>query len=999
MADDLNIIQRFVRRLVWRERGVLFLDIAGRALFLLSLVLVMGVLAAVFDWDRGSAAAGLTLLVGTGLWASVVLPLLLRWRSSGDPLRQARLAEASEPALRGRLITAVERGTQRREGQSDALLGLVARRAARTLANMKPSGIHRGIRQILMLGLALVLVLLPLPLSFIGGGPSQVARWWLAGFEASAAISALELDGVDPHVQVGDLVLRYTYPAYTGLESRVVENSTGDAQGPPGTQVAVTARSAEPIEAAGLVAYEQRFEAQVSDQRMVDASFTISADDGAYHVITWRGEQSQRSRDFKISAQEDLAPEVMLDGEADRLELAVDEQFQLIWRARDDYGVKQVSLRVDGRAVGSPVYRMSERKAEVFGDLWRTPGDLGLVPGQEVEVSLGASDNDTYSGSKVGVSRSILVVVLGPKGLDERSEAQLQELVSQMLTVLGDHLVDPSPIGSQSKHYAQWGEAVAKRYQPLQELVDREWSRLDPDGIERQVLTDVLTSGGELVRYTAVSFDPRSTEMAQPASVSDTQGYRDVAIEALEDGILAIDGMLRNRALAEVVEVAERMDEIGAELTELMAEDDPDALAMLAKLEQLEAMMQQLAEASAKLDEGGLKEFVNARSNEMKDLMPEIRKAIAEGRMDDAKKLMERLAKQLQQMAEGVRDTLERQQGEGDDAMQAADDLKAELTEIEAEQRELQEQVEKLRERSDDQQADEAAEIWKQIQEEAAGLVAENTAYRDALGPALRGFNEIQRAENSLNQTSRLEAAAKSRDLRGTRTGHRSAVLGVDAMYRGLQGTLIGSGSVKGPGMGELEQLYGRLERIEDLLRQLEEQQASPETAKEAQQLQQQQQQLQDRLQKAQQEAEKLGQEFPVRPKGMEESLQEAGQRMGEANQDLQDGKPMPAEGSQGAAADRVKEARESLEKAMKQAEQQQQQMDPSSGQQQGGKKGQKDEGGRDNDEPPEVEIPGVEDFQTPEEYRRALLEGMEGEVPEEYRAMKKRYFEELVRQ
>jgi hypothetical protein len=45
------------------------------------------------------------------------------------------------------------------------------------------------------------------------------------------------------------------------------------------------------------------------------------------------------------------------------------------------------------------------------------------------------------------------------------------------------------------------------------------------------------------------------------------------------------------------------------------------------------------------------------------------------------------------------------------------------------------------------------------------------------------------------------------------------------------------------------------------------------------------------------------------------------------------------------------------------------------------------------------VEIPGREEFRTPEEYRRALLQGMEGDVPEEYRALKKRYYEELVAQ
>jgi hypothetical protein len=45
------------------------------------------------------------------------------------------------------------------------------------------------------------------------------------------------------------------------------------------------------------------------------------------------------------------------------------------------------------------------------------------------------------------------------------------------------------------------------------------------------------------------------------------------------------------------------------------------------------------------------------------------------------------------------------------------------------------------------------------------------------------------------------------------------------------------------------------------------------------------------------------------------------------------------------------------------------------------------------------VEIPGAEEYVVPEEYRKALLEGMQGDVPEEYRALKKRYFEELVHQ
>ena len=46
-----------------------------------------------------------------------------------------------------------------------------------------------------------------------------------------------------------------------------------------------------------------------------------------------------------------------------------------------------------------------------------------------------------------------------------------------------------------------------------------------------------------------------------------------------------------------------------------------------------------------------------------------------------------------------------------------------------------------------------------------------------------------------------------------------------------------------------------------------------------------------------------------------------------------------------------------------------------------------------------QIRIPSPELFRTPEQYRRELIQGMEGEVPDEYRALKKRYYEELVNQ
>lgn len=998
VVEPLRAVDAVVRRLVRRERALLLLDVTGRAVLLLVGLLLLAVFAATFRWGRSEVAAVMVFLAGAGAWFAVVRPLWARWSLAGDPLRQARLVEAVAPDLRGRLVTAVETGQRGLEGgESQLMVGLMARRAVAVASKVAPRRIHAGIAQAILVVAALVASVLPLPLSFLAGGPTGVLGWWAKGLEASGAAAMLQALDTAERAQVGDLVLHYTYPAYTGLEPRTIENSTGDVSGPPGTVVEVRARSGEPVEAAGLVAYEQRYEARVEEERTLVGNFTIGADEGTYHLVTWRGETSQDSREFQITPEEDLPPEVLLDATSPVLELAVDEDLELIWRVRDDYGVQRVLLRIDGKDIDR-LYSMEERRAEVFGDELTTPGELGLAPGDEVELSIAAWDNNTIGGASVGVSQPVRLVVLGAKGLSDRTEEQRDQLIEAMLTVLADHLVDPFPPGATIGRYAAWGELVSKRYAPLQELVDSEWDRLAPDSLERSALEDAVNAGGELVRFAAVTFDRGSMHAPAVDDVEDLRALRADAIASLEDGILMLDRARRNQALAQAVETATHMEELAADLERVLSQENPDPLQMLAMLEQLQQMMLELAKQSAKLDEGGLKEFLNARQEQMGGLMEEIRKAIEEGRMDDARELMKRLADQMQQMAEGLRDTMERQQGEASDSMAQAEQLMEELEQLENEQRELQQQVQELRDQEDQETAREQNMLWEKIRAESEATLRELATYEAGLLAADRSFSENQRVQSARRDAERLDQATRREDVRGARSGLRNTQFGVDAMQRGFKtARLMATDKLQGPGRRELDQLMKHLETIERLLDQLDQAQSNPQTSAQSQQLQQQQQQLEQRLESAQQAASEMMKEFQANPGEMKEQMDKAGERMEEASQDLQQGKPMQAQGSQGAAADNLREARESLQKAMQQAQQQQQQSGRSGQKQPRPKSG--DESGKQNHDRPRVELPGAEEFRTPEEYRKALLEGMEGEVPEEFRAMKKRYFEELVRQ
>ena len=84
----------------------------------------------------------------------------------------------------------------------------------------------------------------------------------------------------------------------------------------------------------------------------------------------------------------------------------------------------------------------------------------------------------------------------------------------------------------------------------------------------------------------------------------------------------------------------------------------------------------------------------------------------------------------------------------------------------------------------------------------------------------------------------------------------------------------------------------------------------------------------------------------------------------------------------------------------MRQAQQQQRQLQ--SGGQGGDSGGEGQESGQKESNAmsfDSFQLPPPEEFQSPEEYRRALIEGMQADVPDEYRSLKKRYYEELVQQ
>jgi hypothetical protein len=180
---------------------------------------------------------------------------------------------------------------------------------------------------------------------------------------------------------------------------------------------------------------------------------------------------------------------------------------------------------------------------------------------------------------------------------------------------------------------------------------------------------------------------------------------------------------------------------------------------------------------------------------------------------------------------------------------------------------------------------------------------------------------------------------------------------------------------------------------------------------------------LESELQGLKQDAARMAQEMPVRPRGMQQSLDKADERMVQAADELQAARALQAQGSQQAASQHIRDAIRSLSEAMAAAARAaaEESGEGGEGGEGGGEEGEQEGGEGDDDgesnggeeesegeggerganglRQDDFELPQPEEFRTPEAWRRALLEGMAGEVPEEYRALKIRSYEELVHQ
>ncbi len=207
---------------------------------------------------------------------------------------------------------------------------------------------------------------------------------------------------------VKKLDLEFTYPSYTGLEPRKIEDG-GDVAVLKGTDVRVTITTTMASKGGRVVLGDNE-----SVPLSANADGTLSAQfkaqhDGFYHVEleSARGERLPASPQYTVDLLSDLAPTVKLSKPGRDTDATPVQEFFVEAQADDDYAVKNLQLvySVNGGPEKTiPLFNGARPVAEVTAGHTFYMEELGVKAGDSLSYYAKATDNDAVAGAKQATS-------------------------------------------------------------------------------------------------------------------------------------------------------------------------------------------------------------------------------------------------------------------------------------------------------------------------------------------------------------------------------------------------------------------------------------------------------------------------------------------------------------------------------------------------------------------------------------------------------------------
>lgn len=826
--------------------------------------------------------------------------------------------------------------------------------------------------------------------------------------------------------QIGDFTVTYNYPEYTGRQAETIPGASGNLQAIKGTIAQLTIATDRPVSKAEIViGDDSRLPLEISeDGQSLSGQITI-LEDSSYYVEaqTDEGRESQ-TEPRTITVESDRTPSVEILYPPSIMVVNEVEEVPIAWTAEDDFGLRSATLvyEVGGKKerirLWSPISEESKRTGGTYR--WSL-ATLELDADNPVTYWVEAADTDTISGPKIGRSATHTLKVLSSEEIHAQVIAMQEELLRQMVSVLADHL-ESDVTGQSAKSDEQIIEVaerlsgrIAEVTTGLTKVLD---TMLDDPLGDEGVYVALQEMRGDLIQvqddYNSQVVNLRLSRHVSMASDAERKLRRGMALvhvrEAstveLEQDILFLEDLILKQRLDAAAQEMQRLVKEQKELRELLekykngeASDDEMAKMLEAKLADLEQRMAEMAQRMA----SSMPEIADTFQNEQftgEDIMSQIRKAIEEGRMDDAMALAEQMLASMEQAMQGFEQSRQRMTIDPE-TLQQMQKAKDELAKIREEQEKIVNETQNLRddirERMDQQSKEKIPQFIDEAMKKVEKLKEQVEEMNEAgsQDPWMRGIT--RGSKRMLDQSiGNLEESLKAQELGDAQQHAQDTERSLEGLAETAE-QIRGAPQTSGKTAQKARQAQRTAQSLVDDLNKLKEQfqqAATPQQRRQMGGLQQRQQQLQQRAQQLGEQMQQMGQQTPFLPGRTGQKMQGAAQSMQQAGQRLGQGNAASALPSEREAARQMAEAQQDLENAMRGSRPGQ-----NNGQPLGQRMGMRSpRDGRNGFNTRPIEIPDPSQYKPPKEFRDDIIKAMKKPSPEGYQELNEDYYERLVK-
>lgn len=714
----------------------------------------------------------------------------------------ALLTEKKYPHLNNALINSCQLGrrlaknVEPQSGTSLPLIEELLRRtqplveAIRPRAAIDTTGTAQSRRWFfaLMGSLMLATLLIPdfLPRGY-GNWVHPQAAWQddeLASLEERAAASK------NPALSysIQNLSLKLNFPAYTSMESEVVNPSDGNIEVLPGTEVKIEAQTNHPITGAELVLNgKDHFVANLSGEKKFHTGFLAEVR-GFYQFALKdpAGTKFLMPKRYPIKLARDDSPTILLFPANPKPVYHDTDKVHLYYEGRDDYGITAIDLvaYIGNKKTARSIKRIKGQESESKGSYAWDLSSLALDPGEEVQYFLSITDNDNVLGPNTGESETISFTIFDFRKERENLIALQEELIEKMIALLAEGLVQGASLGSGPSDPLRWKGLLTTSADSLidiiglaQRIQDRAES-LDNFPRTYQNLLKNLIAGFAKIREGQIeAIHKIQNRVLKPTPVSlggfEGENLNDDMVDHLEKNILFLIKITNRQKMDQVMDLERHL----TELTESLREEfdkikdkksplKPDQIQSM--IDQIKKTLRQIMDKLSRQNQSMPDEFLNPNAFKSMNLqnftasLDRIMDLIQQGKMEEALEELKKttddlrtLGNQLNQASTEMDELLDMK------IMEQLDDSLDTIQELEKKQKDALERTSKI---NQDFRRAQAKNSEDDLERFFVGLRKDVLAIQSVLKgsgqfidghPAMQRFNDLMNEETELKRKIR----------------------------------------------------------------------------------------------------------------------------------------------------------------------------------------------------------------------------------------------------